>query len=131
MGSCGARPSSRVGYQRASVRPRLTNEVGGVVIADEREAEGACAVGEPQISLRAPRVLREAGKDPRAGDLDRVVRSGAGRVEAADQARKPKRVVQREFAVAASRVSDFRGRPRGDAEVVLRKVADELEAVLG
>ena len=30
------------------------NEVEGVVIADEREAEGACAVHEPQGSLRAP-----------------------------------------------------------------------------
>jgi hypothetical protein len=107
------------------------NEVSGGVIAGEREAEGACAVHEPQGSLRAPRVLREAGKDPGPGDLDRVVRTGSGRVEAADRARERRRVVERPFAAAASRVSDFRGRPRGDAEVALREVADELEGVRG
>ncbi len=34
--------ASRVGYQRASMRrPRLSNEVGRIVIADERQADGA------------------------------------------------------------------------------------------
>ena len=60
------------------------HEVGGVVIAEQGEAEGACAVGEPQGSLRAARILRKAGKVPVFGDLDRVVRSD--RVEAADVA---------------------------------------------
>ena len=114
---CGSRPLKRgaakiqpkdavarfrergVGYQRASVRPRFMNEVEGVVIADEREAEGACAVGEPQGPLRAPRVLREARKYPGAGDLDRVVRSD--RVEAADVTGEPGRVLQCEFPAAA------------------------------
>src|SRR5580658_8581383 len=92
-------PSSHVRYQRASVR-RRSREVGGGIIAEKGETEGGCAVGEPQSSLRAGLVLREARKCPGAGNLDRVVRSD--RVEAADLAGEPLRGGEIQRAAAAS-----------------------------
>jgi hypothetical protein len=98
----------RAGYQRASFRPRLMNEVGGGVIADEREAEGAEPLANPGVSLSAPGVLGEGSKDPRYG--------------AASDARRQSET---------SRVGDDRGRSRGDFEIAFRVVADEVEGVLG
>ena len=67
---------------------------------------------EPQGSLRAPGVLREAGEYPGAGDLDLVCSIRlAGRVEAADRAGERRWAVQFEFAAAACEVNSF-GRPR-------------------
>src|SRR5271165_7606946 len=112
QGLCGKRLARflRVGYQRASGRQRLMREVEGVVIADEREAKVACAVGEPEGSLRAPRVLREARKNPRAGDLDRIVRSDC--VKAADLAGEPLRVAEIQCAAAAGERNRLASRDR-------------------
>src|SRR5271155_1270773 len=85
-------------------------EVGGGIVAQQREAEVACAVGEPEGSLRAPRVLREAGKNPRAGDLDRVVRPD--RVKAADLAGEPLRSAEIQRAAVASERNRLASRDR-------------------
>jgi hypothetical protein len=63
----------------------------------------------PQGSLSASGVVREAGKDPWRRDRDRVVRSGAGRVEAADRVRERRRVVERKFAAGARGGGERRG----------------------